>query len=150
MGVDDRRLASHLRRNSVDCVASNDENVEVPNLKDGKGLISNCVTTAGGPRQPSDTTPGRGHFAYRSPFTRLPKMRFGRLGAGRRIPVMLALGVWVLVLSPRSIEAHHIFAVHDCSISGTADGKVDQSGEFSIDASAFSVRCDHREPVKTF
>ena len=68
----------------------------------------------------------------------------------RIILVMLALGVWVLVLSPRSIEAHHIFAVHDCSISGTADGKINQQGEFSIDASKFSVRCDHRAPVQTY
>jgi len=68
----------------------------------------------------------------------------------RIVLTVLALGIWALVLSPRSIEAHHIFAVHDCDISGTADGQIDQSGEFSIDASAFSVRCDHRAPVKTY
>ncbi len=68
----------------------------------------------------------------------------------RIVLTLLALGIWALVLSPRSLEAHHIFAVHDCDISGNADGQIDQSGEFSIDASAFSVRCDHRAPVKTF
>ncbi len=68
----------------------------------------------------------------------------------RIVLTTLALGIWALVLSPRSIEAHHIFAVHDCDLSGTADGQIDQSGGFSIDASAFSVRCDHKEPVKTF
>ena len=68
----------------------------------------------------------------------------------RIVLTMLALGIWALVLSPRSIEAHHIFAVHDCDISGTADGRIDQGGEFSIDASAFRVGCAHEEPVKTF
>lgn len=68
----------------------------------------------------------------------------------RVILVMLALGVWALVLSPRSIEAHHARTAHDCYISGTADGKIDQRGEFSIDASQFSVGCDHSIPVKTY
>ena len=68
----------------------------------------------------------------------------------RIVLTILALGIWALVLSPRSIEAHHIFAVHDCDISGTADGQIDQSGAFSIDASVFRVECEHKEPVKTF
>ncbi len=67
----------------------------------------------------------------------------------RIIMIVLALGLWALVLSPKSIEAHHALAAHDCYISGTADGKIDQQGEFSIDASEFSVGCDHRFPVKT-
>ncbi len=68
----------------------------------------------------------------------------------RIILVMLALGVWALVLLPRSIEAHHARTAHDCHISGTAAGKIDQQGEFSIDASQFSVGCDHSIPVKTY
>ncbi len=67
----------------------------------------------------------------------------------RIILIMLVLGVWALVLSPQSIEAHHATAAHDCDISGTVDGQIDLDGKFSIDASAFSVRCDHRFPVKT-
>ena len=63
--------------------------------------------------------------------------------------IMLALGLWALVLSPRSIEAHHARAAHDCYISGTVDGQIDLDGNFSIDASEFSVRCDHRVLVKT-
>ncbi len=62
---------------------------------------------------------------------------------------MLALGIWALVLSPQSIEAHHAQAVHDCYISGSADGQIDSDGNYSIDASAFSVRCDHIAPVKS-
>ncbi len=67
----------------------------------------------------------------------------------RVILVMLALGVWALVLSPRSIEAHHARTAHDCDISGTVDGQTDLDGKFSIDASEFSVQCDHRVPVQT-
>jgi hypothetical protein len=68
----------------------------------------------------------------------------------RIVLTVLAFGVWALVLSPRSIEAHHIFAVHDCYVSGIVDGQTDQDGAFSIDARGFSVQCDHRAPVKTF
>ena len=68
----------------------------------------------------------------------------------RFILTMLVLGLWALVLSPRSIEAHHARTAHDCDISGTADGQTDLDGKFSIDASEFSVQCDHRIPVKTF
>jgi hypothetical protein len=63
--------------------------------------------------------------------------------------IVLALGLWALVLSPRSIEAHHAHAAHDCDISGIVDGQIDLDGKFSVDASAFSVGCDHRFPVKT-
>ncbi len=62
--------------------------------------------------------------------------------------IVLALGLWALVLSPKSIEAHHAHAVHDCYISGIADGQIDPDGNFSIDASAFSVQCNHIAPVK--
>ena len=63
--------------------------------------------------------------------------------------IVLALGLWALVLSPKSIEAHHAHAAHDCYISGIADGQIDVDGKFSIDASKFSVQCDHKAPVKT-
>ncbi len=63
--------------------------------------------------------------------------------------IVLALGLWALVLSPKSIEAHHALAAHDCTISGAVNGQTDPDGKFSIDASAFSVRCDHRAAVKT-
>lgn len=68
----------------------------------------------------------------------------------RIILVMLALGVWALVLSPRSIEAHHIFAIHDCSVSGIVGGQVSPDGAVSIDATGLSVECGHRAPVQTF
>jgi hypothetical protein len=68
----------------------------------------------------------------------------------RIILVVLTLGVWALVLSPRSIEAHHARTAHDCSISGTAVGQTDANGAFSIDAGGFSVRCDHAIPAQTY
>ena len=63
--------------------------------------------------------------------------------------IVLTLGLWALVLSPGSIEAHHAHAAHDCSISGVMNGQIGPDGNFSVDASAFSVQCDHRAPVKT-
>jgi hypothetical protein len=68
----------------------------------------------------------------------------------RIILATLALGVWALVLSPQSIEAHHARTAHDCSISGTAFGQADQNGAYSIDASGFNVQCDHRIPAQTY
>ncbi len=68
----------------------------------------------------------------------------------RIILIMLVLGLWALVLSPRSIEAHHARTAHDCSISGTAVGQTDPNGAFSIDASGFSVQCNHRIPAQTY
>ena len=67
----------------------------------------------------------------------------------RIVLTVLALGIWALVLSPQSIEAHHALVAHDCYISGTVDGQTDLAGKFSIDASGYSVQCDHRVPVKT-
>jgi hypothetical protein len=34
------------------------------------------------------------------------------------------MGLWTLVLSPRSIESHHARAAHDCYILGTVGGQV--------------------------
>jgi hypothetical protein len=68
----------------------------------------------------------------------------------RIVLTMLALGIWALVMSPQGIEAHHARTAHDCYISGVVNGQTDRDGAFSIDASEFSVWCDHRVPVKTF
>ena len=63
--------------------------------------------------------------------------------------IVLTLGLWALVLSPKSIEAHHAHAAHDCYISGIVGGQADPDGKFSVDASGFSMQCDHKAPVKT-
>jgi hypothetical protein len=42
----------------------------------------------------------------------------------RIVLVVLALGVWALVLKPQELGAHHEDADHDCSISGFAFGDV--------------------------
>ena len=61
----------------------------------------------------------------------------------RIVLIVLAVGVWALVLAPREIGAHHSNASHYCYASGTVDGEVDSDLEFSIDASEFNVRCSH-------
>ena len=63
--------------------------------------------------------------------------------------IVLTLGLWALVLSPGSIETNHAHAAHHRYISGIVDGQIDLDGKLSIDASEFSVRCDHRALVKT-
>ncbi len=63
--------------------------------------------------------------------------------------IVLTLGLWALVLLPRSIETNRAHAAHHRYISGIVDGQIDLDGKFSIDASEFSVRCDHRVLVKT-
>ncbi len=63
--------------------------------------------------------------------------------------IVLTLGLWALVLSPGSIETNRAHAAHHRYISGIVDGQIDLDGKFSIDASEFSVQCDHRVPVKT-
>ena len=61
----------------------------------------------------------------------------------RIVLTMLALGVWALVLSPRSIEAHHSNADHDCLIEGTAYGDVlNQNAEVYVWGKV-TVACEH-------
>ena len=49
--------------------------------------------------------------------------------------IVLTLGLWALVLTPGSIEAHHAHAAHDCAISGIVGGQTDLDGKFSVNAS---------------
>ena len=65
-----------------------------------------------------DTSPGFFWNLYRACVTDHAYKEVDMLTFDRIVLTILALGIWALVLSPRSIEAHHIFAVHDCDISG--------------------------------
>ncbi len=78
----------------------------------------------------------------------------------RIVLVVLALGVWALVLTPQEIGAHHQYddgmrvasrmpwatawgsLGHNCSVSGEAYGEVD-GGEVYVDGSDLSVDCTH-------
>ena len=61
----------------------------------------------------------------------------------RIILVVLALGVWALVLLPQEIGAHHQYDDgHSCDVSGTAYGEV-EGGEVYVDGSGLSVDCTH-------
>ena len=62
----------------------------------------------------------------------------------RIVIVVLALGVWALVLKPQEIGAHHSSAGHDCNVSGEAWGEVDGvGGDVYVDGRGLSVDCSH-------
>ena len=61
----------------------------------------------------------------------------------RIVLVVLALGVWALVLTPQEIGAHHQEDDgHNCDVSGEAYGEVD-GGEVYVEGSGLSVDCTH-------
>ncbi len=61
----------------------------------------------------------------------------------RIVLVVLALGIWTLVLTPQEIGAHHQEGDgHSCDVSGEAYGEVD-GGEVYVDGSDLSVDCTH-------
>ncbi len=63
----------------------------------------------------------------------------------RIVIVVLALGVWALVLTPRDIVAHHPDDIirHACDIDGSAYGPVEDSKADIRDWSKVTVRCTH-------
>ena len=64
----------------------------------------------------------------------------------RIVLVVLAAGVWALVLAPQELGAHHQDAVHSCDISGDAYGLIEVvavGGEVFINMSGLSVECTH-------
>ncbi len=60
----------------------------------------------------------------------------------RIVLVVLALGVWALVLKPQEIGAHHEGADHDCSISGSASGYA-EGGYAEVDSWSVWISCEH-------
>ncbi len=61
----------------------------------------------------------------------------------RIVLVVLALGIWTLVLTPQEIGAHHQEDDgHSCDVSGEAYGEVD-GGAVYVDGSGLSVDCTH-------
>ena len=67
------------------------------------------------------------------------------LNFDRTILVMLALGVWALVLTPREIVAHHKGDIirHSCDIDGSAYGVVEGSKADIRDWGKVNVQCTH-------
>ncbi len=63
----------------------------------------------------------------------------------RIVIVVLALGVWALVLTPRDIVAHHKDDIvsHSCDIDGSAYGAVEGSKADIRDWSKVNVECTH-------
>jgi hypothetical protein len=63
----------------------------------------------------------------------------------RIVIVVLALGVWALVLTPREIVAHHKddYKSHSCDIAGSAYGDVEGSKADIRDWSKVTVQCTH-------
>ena len=63
----------------------------------------------------------------------------------RTILVVLALGVWALVLAPREIGAHHKDDIisHSCDIDGSAYGDVEDGKADIRDWRKVSVMCTH-------
>ncbi len=61
----------------------------------------------------------------------------------RIVLTMLALGIWALVLTPRSIDAHHKTAEHDCQISGKANGVASGQDVEVYDWTGVLVSCEH-------
>ncbi len=59
--------------------------------------------------------------------------------------ILLVLGVWALVLSPQSIEAHHEDDIinHSCGIDGSAYGVVEDGKADIRDWSQINVECTH-------
>ena len=67
------------------------------------------------------------------------------LNFDRIVLVVLALGVWALVLAPREIVAHHKSDIisHSCDIDGSAYGAVEGGKADIRDWSKVSVQCTH-------
>ncbi len=63
----------------------------------------------------------------------------------RIVMVGLALGVWMLVLTPREIVAHHKDDIvsHSCDIDGSAYGVVEGSKADIRDWRKVTVYCTH-------
>ncbi len=62
----------------------------------------------------------------------------------RIVLVVLALGVWALVLAPQEIGAHHKDAGHSCDVGGSAHGQLESYGNVEIDDVAdLYVDCTH-------
>ena len=63
----------------------------------------------------------------------------------RIVMVGLALGVWMLVLTPREIVAHHKDDIvsHSCDIDGSAYGVVEGSKADIRDWRKINVECTH-------
>ncbi len=63
----------------------------------------------------------------------------------RIVIVVLALGVWALVLTPRDIVAHNKDDIvgHACDIDGSAYGPVEGGKADIRDWSKVNVRCTH-------
>ena len=66
----------------------------------------------------------------------------------RIVLVMLALGVWALVLAPQVLDAHHQYDDgHSCDIAGKAYGYIDELSEGARITvkkwSRVSVDCTH-------
>ena len=61
----------------------------------------------------------------------------------RIVLVMLALGIWALVLAPQETGAHHEDARHRCTADGTGYGELDGTDVwiYSLD---IDVTCKHR------
>jgi hypothetical protein len=63
----------------------------------------------------------------------------------RIVLVVLAVGVWALVLAPQEIGAHHKDDIvsHSCDIDGSAYGVVEGSKADIRDWSKVNVECTH-------
>ena len=60
----------------------------------------------------------------------------------RVILIVLALGIWALVLKPTVLAAHHGGADHSCDASGDGYGEAD-GGEVYVHTLNISVECSH-------
>ena len=61
----------------------------------------------------------------------------------RIVLIVLAAGVWALVLSPREIGAHHQNDDgHNCDVFGSAYGEV-EGNEVYVNGSGLTVDCSH-------
>ncbi len=60
----------------------------------------------------------------------------------RAILIVLALGIWALVLKPTVLVAHHEDADHSCTASGDGYGDAD-GGDVYVHSLNISVECSH-------
>ena len=60
----------------------------------------------------------------------------------RVILIILALGIWVLVLKPTALVAHHKDDSHSCTARGDGYGELD-GGEVYVHTLRISVDCSH-------
>ena len=61
----------------------------------------------------------------------------------RIVLTVLVLGIWVLVLTPQDLGAHHEDARHRCTADGTGYGEIDGTDVW-IYLLDIDVRCKHR------